>query len=179
MKIVVSGAHNTGKTTLIAELNDALPRFSTFDEPYYQLLEEGHMFSEIPCLEDFELQLKRSVDSIMKSEGDCLFDRCPYDILAYLVVHDESDGFDINGWLPEVKNAIQQLDFVIYVPIEYPDRMSVSDFTCLRRCVDEELQSILLYDRWALGLPVVEVKGTPGERVRQVLTYLKGDIETI
>ena len=175
MKIAVSGAHHTGKTTLIDELAGSLSGFRTVDEPYYQLVEEGHAFAEMPCLEDFELQLTRSIESIVLSEGDCLFDRCPYDILAYLIVHDESEGFAINEWLPRVQDAMQLLDFVVYVPVEFPDRMPVSDFESLRQCVDEELQSIILDDRWAFGVPVIEVEGSPGERARQVLAYMDSE----
>ena len=60
MRIAVSGAHRTGKTTLIDELLGALATFSAVDEPYCLLAEEGHAFAEMPCLEDFELQLERS-----------------------------------------------------------------------------------------------------------------------
>jgi predicted ATPase len=84
LRIAASGSHDTGKTTLIGELIDCLPTFSTVDEPYYLLEEEGHVFAEMPCLEDFELQLERSIKSVVGREGDCLFDRCPFDILAYL-----------------------------------------------------------------------------------------------
>lgn len=175
MRIAVSGAHHTGKTTLIDKLIGSLPTFSTVDEPYYLLEEEGHSFAEMPCLEDFELQLERSIKAIVESDGDCLFDRCPSDILAYLIAHDESEGFDINRWLPRVRDAMQQLDLVIFVPIENPDRVSVSasDHWRLRRRVDEELQDIVLEDRWTFGVPAIEVAGPPGERARQALAYLR------
>src|SRR6185369_13261844 len=60
MKIAVSGAHRTGKTTLVEELCRALPAYIAVDEPYHLLEEEGHEFAEMPSLEDFELLLERS-----------------------------------------------------------------------------------------------------------------------
>lgn len=42
MRIAVSGAHQTGKTTLIEELSRALPSYGVVDEPYHLLEEEGH-----------------------------------------------------------------------------------------------------------------------------------------
>ena len=42
MKIAVSGAHWTGKTTLVEELCRALPDHSFMNEPYYLLEEKGH-----------------------------------------------------------------------------------------------------------------------------------------
>jgi predicted ATPase len=179
MKLAVSGAHRTGKTTLIAELSRALPAFSTVDEPYYLLEEEGHEFAEMPCLEDFELQLERSIESLEESEGDCLFDRCPSDILAYLISHDESDAFDADRWLARVRDAMKQLDLIVFVPIEDPDRVIISavDHRRLRRRVDEELRDLVLEDRWSLGVPAIEVAGPTGERARQVLAHLRGEGE--
>ena len=176
MRMAISGAHCTGKTTLIAELSRSLPAFSTVDEPYYLLEEEGHEFAEMPSLEDFELQLERSIESLEESEGDCLFDRCPADMLAYLMTHDDSEAFDVNRWLARVRDAMQQLDLIIFVPIEDPDRVSVStsDHRRLRRRVDEELRDIVLEDRWSFGVPAIEVAGSASERARQVLAHLRG-----
>ena len=174
MRIAFSGAHETGKSTLIDQLIGSLATFDTVDEPYYLLEQEGHAFSEMPCLEDFELQLERSIESIAQSEGDCLFDRCPADILAYLIAHDDSDGFDLNRWLPRARDAMRKLDLVVFVPIEDPDRVSAvaSDHGRLRRRVDEELQEIVLEDRCSFEVPAIEVTGSPAQRARQVLAYL-------
>ena len=174
--MAISGAHRTGKTTLIAELSRSLPAFSTVDEPYYLLEEEGHEFAEMPSLEDFELQLERSIESLVESEEDCLFDRCPADILAYLMTHDDSEAFDADRWLARVRDAMQQLDLIIFVPIEEPDRVSVSasDHRRLRRRVDEELRDIVLDDRWSFGVPAIEVAGSASERALQVLSHLRG-----
>lgn len=180
MRIAISGAHRTGKTTLVEELCRSLPSYAAVDEPYHLLEEEGHEFPEMPCLEDFELQLERSIASIAsissttEDEDDRIFDRCPADILAYLITHDEAEGFDLEHWLPLVRNAMERLDLIIFVPIESPDRVTVSepDHAELRRRVDEELREILLEDRWDFGVETLEVTGTPRERVRQVLALV-------
>jgi hypothetical protein len=176
MRIAVSGAHRTGKTTLIEELCRVLPAYVAVDEPYYLLEEEGHEFSEMPSLEDFELQLERSIDYILDSEDDRIFDRCPADILAYLITHQDSAGFDLKRWLPRVRNAMKRLDLIIFVPVEDPDRIMVSDLdeAEMRQRVDEELQEIVLEDRWRFGVEAVEVTGTLRERVRQVLAHVQG-----
>ena len=173
MRIAVSGTHRAGKTTLVEELSRALPTWEVIDEPYYLLAEEGHEFSEMPSLEDFELQLERSIDCIAGSEADTIFDRCPLDILAYLVTHRESGKFDVEDWLPRVRSAMERIDLVVFVPVEDPDRIVVpeSEDGGLRERVDEELREILLEDRWEVGVEVLEVTGTPRERVRQVLAH--------
>ena len=50
MKIAISGAHQTGKTSLAEELCMALPGYALLPEPYYQLEEEDCEFPETPVL---------------------------------------------------------------------------------------------------------------------------------
>jgi len=174
MRIAISGTHCTGKTTLVEELHRALPTYEAFDEPYYLLEEEGHEFREMPCLEDFELQLDRSIKCIMDSVKDSIFDRCPADLLAYLLTHRESGMFDIDHWLPRIRRAMDRLDLIVFIPIEDPDRImgAESGYGDLRRQVDEELREVLLDDRYGLGAEVLEVTGTARERLHTVLEHL-------
>jgi hypothetical protein len=161
---------------LIEELDRALSGYEVVEEPYHLLEEEGHVFAEMPSLEDFELQLERSIECLAEVQENQLLDRCPADLLAYLMTHRDADGFDVERWLPRARSAMRQLDLVIFVPIEDPDRIIVSepDGGELRRRVDEELRENLLEDRWDFGVEAVEVTGTVRERVRQVLAYLRG-----
>lgn len=177
MRIAVAGAHRTGKTTLIDELATSLAGYEVIDEPYHQLEEEGHEFAETPSLEDFELQLERSVDDVTDDDGggDQLFDRCPADLLAYLLTHQDAEAFDLEAWLPRARAAMQRLDLVVYVPIEDPDRVirgAAEEDDLLRGRVDEELRDILAEDRWGFGVAVLEVSGSSRERARQVLARL-------
>ena len=175
MKVAVSGSHRTGKTTLIDALAGSLPSFTTVDEPYYLLVEEGHVFADMPSIEDFELQLVRSISSVLESEEDCLFDRCPLDIFAYINAHDDYEGHDVDQRLPGLLDAMRRIDLIAFVPIEEPDRIasSGSDQRRLRRRVDEELREIVLDDRMEFGVPALEVTGTNSERARQILAYLE------
>jgi hypothetical protein len=172
MRISISGAHRTGKTTLIEHLLRFLPKYTPVAEPYYLLHEEGHEFAEMPCLEDFELQLERSIESIVEDGENRIFDRCPADVLAYLITHSGAEGFDVDLWLPRVRCAMARLDLIVFVPIEHPDRVTVleSDHAGLRRRVDEELRDIVLEDRWEFGVGAMEVTGNQRQRVRRVLT---------
>jgi hypothetical protein len=176
MRIAVSGAHRTGKSTLVEELGEVLPSYLTVDEPYHLLEEEGHEFREMPSLEDFELQLERSIECLVEGDGNRLFDRCPADILAYLLTHADADGFDVEHWLPRARTAMQRLDLVVFVPVENPDQVVVADpeDAELRRRVDEELREIVLEDRWGFGVTALEVTGSPRERAGQVLTHMAG-----
>ena len=108
------------------------------------------------------------------SGKDHLFDRCPADLLAYLISHPDSGRYDVKPWLPRVRDALQGLDLIVLVPIETPDRIRVSDpeDAALRQSVDEELRDILLGDRWDFGVEAMEVTGSVRERALRVLSYL-------
>ena len=85
MRIAFSGAHATGKSTLIAELARRLPGYVASDEPFDDLNAEGVIIRADPMADDFVLMLQRSY-AILRTYGgtDLLLDRCPIDYLAYL-----------------------------------------------------------------------------------------------
>jgi hypothetical protein len=131
--------------------------------------------SQMPSVDDFEQQLERSIACILESEEDSLFDRCPFDLLAYLHTHDDADRFDAAIWYPGVAQAIQRLDLVVFVPVEIPDRVALpaSEDADLRRRVDEELHAFVVADRWGLEAATIEVTGTLRERVQRVLEAVR------
>jgi len=176
LRIAVSGAHRTGKSTLVEGLCRSLPGHAAVDEPYRALEEEGHLFAESPSLEEFELQLERSIRSLVEGTPDQIYDRCPADFLAYLATHPDRHAFDRERWADQVHAAMKTLDLVVLVPIEQPDRIQLSwgDRPKWRRRVADELRGLLLDDTWNLGVTCIEVRGDPGERLDQVLRHLRG-----
>ena len=176
MKIAVSGTHCSGKTALVEELSRALPTYEVVPEPYYLLEEEGHQFAEMPCLEDFELQLNRSIECIIGTRTDSLFERCPVDFLAYLFAHPDFSGFELAIWLPRVREAVEELDLIAFLPVERPDRIQVPNLESprLRRRVHEQLQKLLFENCWEFKVHVLEVKGSTDERARRVLAHIDG-----
>lgn len=175
MRIAVSGTHFSGKSTLVEELSVALPEYSTVEEPYYLLEEEGYEFAEPPSIEDFELQLERSITSLEARETNVIFDRCPADFLGYLLAHPDAEAFDLEAWLPRVRSAIETLDLIVFVPIEGRDRIALprSQDPGFRIQVDEELNEILLENSLGFDVEVLQVTGASHERLRQVLVYLR------
>jgi predicted ATPase len=172
MRIAISGTHRSGKSTLLAELAERLPKYKTVDEPYQLMEEDGYEFCHPPSLKDFEAQLERSVESLSGSGENVLFDRCPADLLGYISVHEDVDGFDFDDWLPWVRAALETLDLIVFVPVEAPDRISCSpsdDEGGTRLMVDEKLKQILLEDSLGLGVEVLEVEGELESRVKTVL----------
>jgi predicted ATPase len=175
MRIAISGTHFSGKSTLVEELSRRLPKYSTVEEPYYLLEEDGYEFSEMPSVEDFELQLERSLECVSESEPDVIFDRCPADILGYLLTHSDAEEFDLDSWLSRCQAAVEKLDLIVFLPIEERDRIALPSFqdADFRAYVDEKLKEILLEDSLDLGVEVLTVTGALAERVEQIMEYLQ------
>jgi hypothetical protein len=174
MRIAISGSHLVGKTTLAEALASALPRYEFVAEPYRLLEEDGHVFAESPSLEDFELQLERSFQCIRDSGPDVVFDRCPLDLLGYLLTHHDADAFDLAAWLPRVREHMARIDVVVFVPIEDPDRVPVPRWEeRLRGEVDTILREIVVDDAYGLELDVIEVTGPPAARLRDVVAHVR------
>lgn len=175
MRIAISGSHRVGKTTLAEALAEAFPKYELVPEPYYLLEEDGHEFAEMPSLEDFELQLDRSLQSLEESHANTVFDRCPLDILGYLVTHDDADAFEVDDWMPRMQRLMPSLDLIVFVPIEERDRIPVDRAEQqLRGDVDSALREIVADDAYGFEVDVLTVTGSPAERLKQVLARLRG-----
>ena len=172
MRIAFAGTHRTGKTTLLEAVHARLPAYQPVEEPYRWLEDEGHELSDPPSAEDFEHQLRRSIDSIAESGPRTLFDRCPLDLVAYLQAIDED--FAIADWLDDLGAGMAALDLVVLLSIETPDRIALPSHEDrrLRRRVDDRLRTLLLDDPYGLGTEVLEVAGTLDHRVAQVMRAL-------
>ncbi len=175
MRIAISGTHHSGKSTLVEELSAVLPGYLTVEEPYYLLVDEGHEFAEMPSVEDFELQLERSIECLSGSEPDVIFDRCPVDMLGYLLAHPDAGAFHLEKWLPRVQAAIGTLDLIVFLLVEERDRIALppSQDAGFRLDVDQHLKEIFLDDSLDLEMNVLEVTGPLHERVKQVIAYLQ------
>lgn len=161
---------------LISELSSLLPTYTVVDEPYHLLEEDGYDFAHPPSLEDFAAQLERSITEMGQEGGDILFDRSPADFLGYIYLHEDADYFDFEEWSPRVREAIQTLDLIVFVPIETRDRIAVSpseDEGVARGDVDEKLREILLDDELELGVEVLPVEGDLERRARTVLRRVR------
>lgn len=175
MRIAISGTHFSGKSTLVAALVKEFPNYELVDEPYILLEEEGYAFSYPPSIEDFKQQLEISVRCIMESGNNTIFDRCPFDCLAYALALGE---VDIESWTEKMESAIQLLDLIIFLPIESRDRIPIpaSEDLKLRKKVDENLQELILDDSLGIlkDVEIIEVMGSREKRLKMVKAKLEG-----
>jgi predicted ATPase len=178
MRIAISGTHFSGKSSLVQALSEALPQFTIVEEPYHLLQEEGHEFAELPSIEDFELQLERAIENLDENAPkNVIFDRCPADILGYLLSHIDVEAFNLEEWLPRVQTAIKKLNLIVFLPIEEPDRivLPLSQDAAYRQRVDEKLREILQEDILDIDVDVLEVSGNLQTRVERVLAHIPNE----
>ena len=171
-RIALVGAHETGKSTLAERLATTMPGWHVVDEPYRTLEAEGHVFSDPPTTSDFEAQLRRSMADVESAEPAVIFDRSPVDLFAYLLVLDRLPPDAVAAWFREVHEATASIDLVVFVPIEQPDRVLGASAPRLRRRVDRLLRAGLVEGEWGLAAPVLEVDGSPEDRVEQIRARL-------
>jgi len=171
MRIAFSGTHRSGKSTLLECVSELLPRYTSVDEPYYLLEEEGYESGKSPSIDDFEAQLEKSLSLLEEDEANVLFDRSPADVLAYLLTHDDASAFDADEWRDRVGEAMATLDLVVFVPIEDPDRIAVPSHEDRdqRMAVHEKLEEMLLENSLSFDVEVLRVEGDLPDRVRQVM----------
>lgn len=164
MKIAVTGAHRVGKTTLAERLHESIPDYEYYPEPYYELEERGYVFSEIPVVDDYLVQLEYSIRQITTSGDHAVFDRCPLDLLAYIQATDESGSFQ--SLFHKVQDVMTEIDLLVFVPIEEPDVIQCPDSALpeLRDQVNDIL-SELINDS---DINTIEVNGTISERMDQI-----------
>lgn len=164
MRIAFTGSHRVGKTSLAEAITANLPSYDFMEEPYFQLESKGYLFPEIPDTEDYMAQFRHALQQIGNSSGDIIFDRCPLDLLAYIYATDKNKN--IQMYYQEMRSAMEQIDLLVFVPIETPDRIvyQQSDLPLLRSEVDELLQE------WIgdLDNELITVSGTLTERQLQV-----------
>ena len=174
MRIAFCGTHRSGKSTLIEQVGERLPRYTSVDEPYSLLEEEGYESADPPTIDDFAAQLDRSLAVMAEAaedDQDVLFDRCPVDILAYLLSHEDAASFDTDEPLERIAAAMKTLDLIVFVPIESRDRIPLPahEDRELRLAVHEKLEELLLEAGLAHGVEVLQVEGDVHARVQQIM----------
>jgi hypothetical protein len=128
VRIVVSGTHASGKSTLIADFCATHPGFAHLPDPF-ELLDD---FDDQPHPSSFLAQLAISAQRLeeIEPDTDVIAERGPLDFLAYLISWESLGG----GGLPEEvlhqalalsASAMQNVDLLVLLPLNSADHIWV------------------------------------------------------
>lgn len=181
MRIAVSGTHRNGKTTLVEAFARGHTDFQVEPEPYEQLLESGEDFLDHYDPGTFILQLEHLVSRLSRRQaGDkVIFDRSPFDFLAYVAVCDEGgpDSFSVGSDLLELAaRGLEHLDLVVWLPLRSgAERAPKRSF---RRLVDARLTDIIGSDAFGIlsgreSPLILELRGPTSTRLAGLRAWLE------
>ena len=178
MRIVVSGTHASGKSTLVSDLATALGSAQLPDP--YELVDDD---TDDPAgAASFVRQLLVAAERLvgLARGTDVVAERGPVDLLAYLDALAElgrpSVGPDLMTRLrATTAEAMAHVDLLVVVPLDARDGITVPDDEDpgLREAMDARLLD-LCDDADLVGsaVRVVEVAGPPDARLEQVLAVV-------
>ena len=131
MRIAISGASNSGKTTLI---NAFLRRWPMYDVPmksYRELIKEYQLDHSTKTNEETQLMILDSMMKIQeqyKSNDNIIFDRCTWDNLAYTLVansYDQVSDEVTAASISFVKESMKNIDIIFW--LEYDPDIKILD----------------------------------------------------
>jgi hypothetical protein len=157
MRIAVSGAHGTGKSTLIAAWLEQYPRYAHEPEAFEVLGDEIDVEDEGPTADGLRLLLAHTLSTLDRyAPGACVvFERSPVDYLAYAVASRSwprgSPAAFVEASVPLVRRSLGQLDLIALLPLAAggPPARAGEDAR-FRKRVDRALARALLDDEYDL-----------------------------
>jgi hypothetical protein len=170
MRIVVSGTHASGKSTLVTDFAGRHPEFVVLPDPF-ELLDETW---DIPSATMFAAQLRISAARLHPDKTRHLVaERGPIDFLAYLLAVEDLTGSDGSRELIErateiTREAMQHVDLLIVLPLAPDDEIfaPADENLPLREAMNDVLLD-LIADEDVIGtrLDVVEITGDRNQRL--------------
>jgi len=174
VKIAVSGTHCSGKSTLVADFLKVNATFIHEPEPYEWLQEMyGETFSDRPTADDFYRQLEVSVERLRshRSDADVIAERSPIDFVAYLLALGDlgRETFAIDEAIALARRGTALLDRIAFLPMAKGIVAPESEDLELRESTNDRLIELFADDEFDLfggRVQVVEIRGTPAQRLR-------------
>lgn len=168
MRIVVSGTHCTGKSSLIAAFTQRHPGFEEFGDPH-EVTGGGS------GVDSFLAQFHVSADRLRRLPAghDAVLERCPLDALAYLQAWESlgrpgGAGAAISGLIEVAAAAMASVDLLVLLPLAAGDDIPApaDEDPELR----EEMDAALLTlagdpDLVPESVRIIELAGTPARRL--------------
>lgn len=178
MRIVVSGTHASGKSTLIADFAGRHPDFEVFGDPY-EFLDDA---PAEPDAATFAAQFTLSVERLLDHDGGAVIaERGPLDFLAYLEALQQL-GRPTRGGAPSARMiertaaAMATVDLLVLLPLNERDRIEIAaeEDPELRLAMNDALLEFADDSELIGGVTVVEITGDPASRLAQLEFAIAG-----
>lgn len=176
MKIILTGAHGTGKSTLVKPLAQ---------EYNLEVLQRTvRNFWEDNGISDFEL-LPTDVRAVFQKhlllnqldkenliwEQDFITDRSVLDYLGYAVVASSMSKTDLDLYKALIRERLLQYDYIIYLPVEFPAepeylRAHPKSQEQVAQVLEEYLQLWLNPEQYCIA------RGSIDERLEQINKFI-------
>ena len=179
MRIVVSGTHASGKSTLIADFARRCAGFEVFPDPF-ELLDEAF---DGPDVDVFLAQLSLAADRLVgvPAGARVIAERGPLDFVAYL---DALEALGRGGAPAAVRRrglqtaveAMRHVDLLVVLPLSTHDHIEVPEDEDpeLRTAMDAALLDLVDDPVVVAGTRVLELSGPPEERLAQLTEAASG-----
>ncbi|PPG33152.1 AAA family ATPase [Pseudoclavibacter sp. RFBB5] len=173
MRIVVSGTHASGKSTLISDFAAAHPEYLVLPDPFEELIDDR--FDELDAVL-FSRQLDIAAHRLaeLPAGSNVIAERGPVDFLAYLHALDAlgrpgRSRAAIQRGTALTRQATEQIDLVALVPLAYRDQIAVGEDEDLelRDAMNDALLDLAAEPEF-IGPRVVELAGDLAERLAQL-----------
>jgi hypothetical protein len=176
-RIAVSGAHLTGKSSLVEALGARLPNHTIVPELNRIREERGYAVAYPPTVGDFVAQMRQSLVVLRRRSPNMIFDRCPLDFLGYVSASPGAERFDLDAWRAPIERAMATLDLVVSVHVDHAagPALPIED-AAFRLAVDDLLRDIVDGDAFDLceGVEILPLDGPWQRRVEAVLAHVAG-----
>jgi len=171
MRIVVSGTHASGKSTLISDFVLRHPEFTVLPDPFEYLDEER----DAPSAAMFAKQLRISADRLTRGEpaDNVIAERGPLDFLAYVLALDSWAGMGVSRELLDrsaviTADALREVDLLVVLPLSTSNPIEVGseEYPGLRLAMNDELLELIDgADLIGSDTRVVEITGDRAQRL--------------
>jgi len=171
MRIVVSGTHSSGKSTLISDFASVRPHYVRFDDPH-----ESVGDADSAGVGSFVAQFRLACSRLLAEPATSVIaERGPLDFLAYLMAFDALGRGDtsalVQSGLAVARSAMDTVDLLVVLPPETSDVPPDEDRPLRMGMTDALLE--LVDDADLTGSArVVELAGSPERRLSELLEVL-------
>ena len=172
MKIAISGAQSTGKTTLINELKKNY-QFTFKTEITRELAAKGYLINELGT-DETQLAIMNSHKERLQIEEDVVYDRCALDGVVYthyLFLHNKVSKETLDITVKMFKDMINQYDIIFYIEPEF----EIEDDGQRSNSKEFRDEIVLLFDKYIseYSISIQKLTGTVAERVIQFQNALE------